>query len=103
MILEILRTLSLFGLPLIGSIIISQLYVNLMKPKDINVGWDMLVLYQKVYLECLVGLSIVTFFYLSNIELGLVGLVMFLSYRYAYDTQARLFVVLQMIGVMRYE
>jgi len=103
MIITILRVLLLLGLPLVGSVFISQLYVKYMKPQNINVGWDMLVLYQKVYLECLVGLTIITFFFITYTELILIGLVLYLSYYYAYEAQVRLFVVLETIGVMRYE
>jgi len=103
MFVAILRILVLFGLPLIGSIFISPLYVNYMKPDYIKVGWDMLMLYQKVYLECLVGLTVVSFFFMTYPELFLVGLVLYLSYMYAYEAQVRLFVVLETIGVMRYE
>ncbi|ARF11959.1 hypothetical protein Klosneuvirus_3_94 [Klosneuvirus KNV1] len=74
-----------------------------MKPDYIKVGWDMLMLYQKVYLECLVGLTVVSFFFMTYPELFLVGLVLYLSYMYAYEAQVRLFVVLETIGVMRYE
>ena len=94
MFVAILRILVLFGLPLIGSIFISPLYVNYMKPDYIKVGWDMLMLYQKVYLECLVGLTVVSFFFMTYPELFLVGLVLYLSYMYAYEAQVRLFVVL---------
>lgn len=74
-----------------------------MKPEHIKVGWDMLMLYQRVYLRCLIGLTVVSFFFMTYIELGLVGLVLFWSYWDGYGTQIRLFAVLELIGVMRYE